>query len=137
MAYWLLKTEPSTYSYGDLEKAGKAVWDGVANPVALRNIKAAKPGDLVIVYHTGDEKAAVGVAEVTSAAYPDPKAKDPSLVVFDLAPKKRLAAPVTLATIKSTPAFATSPLVKQGRLSVVPLDEGQWKALMALAKTKV
>jgi predicted RNA-binding protein with PUA-like domain len=137
MAYWLLKTEPSTYSYDDLEKAGKAVWDGVSNPVALRNIKAAKPGDLVVVYHTGDEKAAVGIAEVTSAAYPDPKSKDGKLVVFDLAPRKRLAAPVTLATIKSTPVFADSPLVKQGRLSVVPLDDAQWKAILSLSKTRL
>ena len=137
MAYWLLKTEPSTYSYGDLEKAGKAVWDGVSNPVALRNIQAARQGDLVVVYHTGDEKAAVGIAELVSGPYVDPKARDARLWVFDLAPRKRLAQPVTLATIKSTAAFATSPLVKQGRLSVVPLDDAQWKAILALAKTKL
>jgi predicted RNA-binding protein with PUA-like domain len=137
MAYWLLKTEPSTYSYADLEKAGKAVWDGVTNPFAVRNIQAAKQGDLVVFYHTGKEKAAVAIAEVASAPYPDPKAKDEKLWVFDLKPRKPLAAPVTLATIKATPIFATSPLVKQGRLSVVRLDDAQWKAILALARTKL
>jgi predicted RNA-binding protein with PUA-like domain len=135
MGYWLLKTEPSTYSYADLEKQKRAVWDGVANPTAVRNIRAAKKGDLVAIYHTGDEKAAVGIAEVVSAPYDDPK--DDALAVFDLAPRKRLAQAVTLAAIKAHPAFASSPLVKQGRLSVVPLDAAQWKQLLALARTSV
>ncbi len=126
---WLLKTEPTTYAYADLEREGRAVWDGVANPVALRNLKAMKAGDQVVVYHTGDEKAAVGIAEVTKAAYPDPKAGDPKLVVVDLKPVKRLARPVTLAEIKKSAVFADSPLVTQGRLSVVPLTAAQWKAL--------
>lgn len=126
---WLLKTEPSTYGYDDLEKEGRATWDGVANPVALRNLRAMKEGDRVVVYHTGDEKAAVGLAEVVRAAYPDPKAKDARLVVVDLKPKGRLAQPVTLAQIKTLDVFADSPLVKQGRLSVVPLTAPQWKAL--------
>jgi predicted RNA-binding protein with PUA-like domain len=126
---WLLKTEPSTYGYDDLEREGRAVWDGVTNPVALRNLRAMKEGDRVVVYHTGDEKAAVGLAEVVRAAYPDPKAGDPKLVVVDLKPKGRLAEPVSLADIKKMPLFAESPLVRQGRLSVVPLDAAQWKAL--------
>jgi predicted RNA-binding protein with PUA-like domain len=126
---WLLKTEPSTYGYDDLEREGRAVWDGVTNPVALRNLRAMKEGDRVVVYHTGDEKAAVGLAEVVRAAYPDPKAGDPKLVVVDLKPKGRLAEPVSLAAIKKMPLFAESPLVRQGRLSVVPLDAAQWKAL--------
>ena len=131
---WLLKTEPSTYGYDDLEREGRAVWDGVANPVALRNLRAMKEGDRVVVYHTGDEKAAVGLAEVVRAAYPDPKAGDPKLVVVDLKPKGRLAEPVTLADIKKMPLFAESPLVRQGRLSVVPLDAAQWKALAGGSK---
>lgn len=135
MAYFLLKTEPSTYAWADLVKAGKATWDGVANPAAVANIRKAKPGDLVAIYHTGDEKAAVGVAEVVSAPYDDPK--DPRLAVFDLAPRTPLAAKVTLAQIKASPAFAESPLVKMGRLSVVALDAAQWKALLALARTKL
>jgi predicted RNA-binding protein with PUA-like domain len=131
---WLLKTEPSTYGYDDLEREGRAVWDGVTNPVALRNLRAMKEGDRVVVYHTGDEKAAVGLAEVVRAAYPDPKAGDPKLVVVDLAPKGRLPEPVSLADIKKMPLFAESPLVRQGRLSVVPLDAAQWKALSGSKK---
>src|SRR5687767_9978551 len=97
---WLVKTEPGTYSYDDLEREGRAVWDGVTNPVALRNLRAMKVGEPVAVYHTGDEKAVVGLAEVVRDAYPDPK-KGGRLVVVDLQAKGRLAAPVTLATIKS------------------------------------
>ena len=92
MADWLLKTEPSTYSFADLEKAKKAVWDGVTNPVALKNLRAMKAGDRVVVYHTGDEKAAVGLATVTREAYPDPKGKNPRLVVVDLAGRQAAAA---------------------------------------------
>jgi predicted RNA-binding protein with PUA-like domain len=128
---WLLKTEPTTYGYADLEKAGRAVWDGVSNPVALRNLRAMKPGERAIVYHTGAEKAAVGIAEVVRAAYPDPKAKDERLVVVDLEPRGRLKTPVTLAQIKAMAVFKDSPLVRQGRLSVVPLTAAQWKALGA------
>jgi predicted RNA-binding protein with PUA-like domain len=131
---WLLKTEPSTYSYDDLEKEGRAVWDGVKNPFALRNMREMKAGDRVVIYHTGDEKSAVGLAEVTREAYPDPKAKDPRLLVVDLKAAGRLASPVTLATIKSLALFADSPLVRQGRLSVVRLTAPQWKALTGGAK---
>ena len=134
MAEWLLKTEPSEYSFADLQKAGRAVWDGVGNPVALRNLRAMKSGDRVIVYHTGDEKAAVGLAEVVREAYPDPKKKNEKLVVVELRAGKPLARPVTLAEIKAHPAFAQSPLVRQGRLSVVPLTAAQGKALESLAR---
>jgi predicted RNA-binding protein with PUA-like domain len=126
---WLVKTEPGTYSFDDLEREGRAVWDGVSNPVALKNLRAMKVGDPVIIYHTGDERAAVGRAEVVKAAYPDPKQGDDRLVVVDLKAKGRLPAPVPLATLKALPAFKDSPLVRQGRLSVVPLDAAQWKAL--------
>jgi predicted RNA-binding protein with PUA-like domain len=126
---WLLKTEPSAYSYDDLEKEGRAVWDGVTNPVALKNLRAMKGGERVFIYHTGDEKAAVGRAEVVRAAYPDPKAKDPRLVVVDVKPAGRLKRPVSLGEIKAMPVFAESPLVKQGRLSVVPLTAAQGKAI--------
>jgi predicted RNA-binding protein with PUA-like domain len=126
---WLLKTEPSTYAYDDLEKEGRAVWDGVKNPFALRNMREMKAGDRVVIYHTGDEKAAVGLAEVTREAYPDPKQKDPKLLVVDLKAAGRLVSPVTLATIKASPLFSDSPLVRQGRLSVVRLTAPQWKML--------
>ena len=129
MAEWLVKTEPSTYSFSDLERAGEAVWDGVKNPAALKNLGAMRVGDLVVVYHTGDEKAAVGLAEVVREAYPDPKGKNPRLLVVGLEAGKRLSRPVTLAEIKALPVFASSPLVRQGRLSVVPLTAPQWKAL--------
>jgi predicted RNA-binding protein with PUA-like domain len=128
---WLLKTEPGTYAYGDLEREGRARWDGVANPAALRSLGAMKRGDRALVYHTGDEKAAVGLAEVVREAYPDPRAGNPRLVVVDLEPRGRLARPVTLAEMKAMPEFAGSPLVRQGRLSVVPLTVAQWKAALA------
>jgi len=127
---WLLKTEPSAYSYDDLEREGRAVWDGVTNPVALKNLRAMKAGDEAFVYHTGDEKAVVGRARVVRAAYADPKKGDARLVVVDLEPLGRLKVPVTLAEIKAMPAFADSPLVRQGRLSVVPLTPPQWKAVL-------
>jgi predicted RNA-binding protein with PUA-like domain len=129
---WLLKTEPAAYSWDELERAGRARWDGVRNPAALRNLGAMKPGDRVLVYHTGDEKAVVGIAEVVRAAYPDPKYPDGKLVVVDLAPRARVARPVTLAEIKALAEFRDSPLVRQGRLSVVPITAAQWKALEAL-----
>jgi predicted RNA-binding protein with PUA-like domain len=126
---WLLKTEPSSYSYADLEAEGHTVWDGVMNPVALRNMREMKVGDRVVVYHTGDEKAAVGLAEVVRAAYPDPKRPQSKFVVVDLEPAGRLESPVTLAEMKALPIFADSPLVRQGRLSVVPLTAAQWKSI--------
>lgn len=126
---YLLKTEPSAYSYADLERDGRTTWDGVTNPAALRNLRGASVGDPLFIYHTGDEKAAVGIARVEKAAYPDPKSKNPRLVVIDLAAVKPLARPVTLAEIKAMPVFAESPLVRQGRLSVVPLTKAQWTAI--------
>jgi predicted RNA-binding protein with PUA-like domain len=126
---WLLKTEPGEYSWDALEKAGRARWDGVRNPAALRNLGAMKPGDRVLVYHTGDEKAVVGVAEVVRAAYPDPKYPGGKLLVVDVEARARLARPVTLAEMKALAEFRDSPLVRQGRLSVVPITAAQWKAV--------
>lgn len=128
---WLLKTEPSVYGYDDLERDGQAVWDGVKNPMALKNLRSMTAGDLAFLYHTGDVKAVVGVAEVTRAAYPDPKvkSKEGKLVVVDLKPVRRLPKEVTLATLKAMALFADSPLVRQGRLSVVPVTAAQWKAI--------
>lgn len=132
---WLLKTEPSTYGWADLEKDGETRWDGVTNPVALKHLRAMAAGDRVIIYHTGDEKAAVGLAEVTRAAYPDPKAGDPRIVVVDLKAIARFARPVPLSEIKALVVFTQSPLVRQGRLSVVPLTAAQWKAIEARSRT--
>jgi predicted RNA-binding protein with PUA-like domain len=124
---WLLKTEPGSYGYDDLEREKETRWDGVTNPVALKNLRAMKVGDRVVVYHTGDEKAAVGLAEVTRAAYPDPRG--PKLVMVDIAARGRLARALTLAEIKALPVFADSPLVRQGRLSVVPLTAEQMRVI--------
>jgi len=129
--YWLLKTEPSTYSYGDLEKQGTAVWDGVSNPVALRNLRGMAVGDQCFIYHTGDEKRIVGIARVTKAAYPDPKGTDPKLVVVDLVPVERVARPVTLHEVKADARFADWELVRQGRLSVMPVTAERWQRILA------
>jgi predicted RNA-binding protein with PUA-like domain len=122
---WLLKTEPSSYSYSDLERDRKTTWDGVSNPVALRNLRAMKQGDECFIYHTGDEKRIVGVAKVAKAAYPDPKANDPKLVVIDLTPVRALTRPVTLAEVKADKRFAGWELVRQPRLSVMPVSPEQ------------
>jgi len=133
---WLLKTEPSTYSWADLVKAKKAVWDGVTNAVALKNIRAMEKGDAIFVYHTGDEKAVVGTAKVASAPYPDPKAGDPKLAVVDLTPDRPLARPVTLAEMRTIPALAGFDLLRLPRLSVVPVSEAHWKAILDAAAQK-
>jgi predicted RNA-binding protein with PUA-like domain len=116
-----------------MEKQQTAVWDGVKNPVALKNLRAMHPGDQVLVYHTGDEKAVVGWATVVSAPYADPKQGDQNLTVIDLKAHRRLPQRVTLAQIKSDKTFADLPIVRQGRLSVSPVTAPQWKRLLKLA----
>ena len=133
---WLLKTEPSTYGWNDLVKEKKAVWDGVTNAVALKNMRSMEKGDAVLVYHSGDEKAVVGIARVAGAPYPDPKAKDPKLTVVDLEPDRPLPRPVTLAEMKASPQFAGFELLRLPRLSVVPVSEAHWKAILAAAAVK-
>ena len=105
MACWLLKTEPSSYSFEDLAREGRTVWEGVGNALALRHLRAARQGDEALVYHTGDEKAVVGIARVVSDPYPDPRQDDPRRVVIDLEPVRRLPEPVSLLDIKADPAF--------------------------------
>lgn len=121
---YLLKTEPSTYSFADLQKEKTTVWDGVSNPVALKNLRAMKPGERLVIYHTGDEKSAVGTATVVSV-----DASDASNPQVRIKVGKALAKPVTLAQAKASVLFADSPLARQGRLSVVPLNEAQYKFL--------
>lgn len=128
--YWILKTEPSTYSFATLVKEGTAVWDGVANPVALRNLRTMTPGDQVMIYHTGDEKSIVGFATVVGAPRPDPK--NPKLVVVDLKAGAAIGKPVSLGAIKADPDFADLALVRQGRLSVVPIPPPLWKKLLKM-----
>jgi len=121
---YLLKTEPSTYSFADLQREKTTIWDGVSNPVALKHLRAMKPGERLVIYHTGDEKSAVGTATVVSVDASD--AKNPQVKIkADQANAK----PVTLAEAKANRLFAESPLVRQGRLSVVPLNEAQYKFL--------
>lgn len=134
MAYWLLKTEPSTYSFTDLERDHSAVWDGISNPLALRHLRSMAAGDLALVYHTGNEKQIVGIARVSSGPYPDPKQKDHRLVVVDLKPERRLPKPVTLAAVKEKREFADFLLVRMPRLSVMPVTPAQWKALTAMSR---
>ena len=133
MAYWLLKTEPSTYAWDDLARDKSATWDGVSNATALKHLRTMKKGDLALIYHTGDERAAVGVAQLTSGPYADPKVDDERLVVVDLKPKARLSRPVTLPEIKADPAFAGWDFLRIGRLSVVPVPEAMWARLLELS----
>lgn len=128
-AHWLLKTEPSTYSWDDLVREKTATWDGVSNPVALTHLAAMKRGDDALIYHTGKENAVVGLARVTKSAYPDPGAKDPKQLVVEIEAVRPLSRPVPLAEIKADALFAQSPLVRQGRLSVVPLTDEQFARL--------
>ena len=125
MADYLLKTEPSTYSFADLQKDNATVWDGVSNPVALRNLRGMQPNDRLIIYQTGDDKSAIGTATVVSVDASDPKSPRVKIKAG-----KVLSKPVSLAQIKANPLFADSPLVRQGRLSVVPLTSAQHKALV-------
>lgn len=135
MTYWLLKTEPETFSYADLERLRRDRWNGVKNFTALKHLRQMQPGDLAFIYHTGKEKAVVGVAEVVTAAYPDPAENDERFVVADVVPRYRLQRPVTLKEIKATPLFQDWELVRQSRLSVMPVPEALWDAILSLADT--
>lgn len=132
MAHWLFKQEPDDFSFADLEAAGRTTWDGVSNPVALKHLRAIAAGDTVFYYHTGKEKAVVGVAEVVAGPRPDPK--DEKLVVVDIQPVRRLAKPVTLAAIKADPAFAAWELVRIARLSVMPVPAELWQQVEAMGE---
>jgi predicted RNA-binding protein with PUA-like domain len=121
---YLLKTEPSTYSFADLQREKTTTWDGVSNPVALKNLRGMKPGERLVIYHTGDEKSAVGTATVVSVDASDAKNPQVKIKVGEANAK-----PVTLAEAKANQLFAESPLARQGRLSVVPLNEAQFKFL--------
>lgn len=122
---YLLKTEPSVYSFANLEQAKTTIWDGVTNPVAVKHLRGMKPGDGLVIYHTGEEKSAVGTASVVSVDASD--ARNPQVRIKV---GKAIAAPRTLAEIKAQKLFADSPLVRQGRLSVVPLSEAQYAWLV-------
>ncbi|MFZ5825962.1 MAG: EVE domain-containing protein [Bacillota bacterium] len=136
MAHWLMKTEPDEFSYKDLEQAGREPWNGVRNAVALKHMRAMMPGDTFLFYHTGNEKAIVGVGRVISEPYPDPEAENPKYVAVDTAPGYRFQVPVTLAAIKADERFADWELVRQSRLSVMPVSEEQWGWLHDMGGTE-
>jgi len=131
--YWLLKTEPSDYSYANLNRDGKTVWDGVSNNLALKHLRNMKAGDFAFLYHTGKERALVGIAEVISDPYPDPSKSDAKLVVVDVKAKEELPQIVSLAEVKADSAFSDFPLVRLPRLSVLPVTLPQWNRLLAMA----
>ena len=134
MAQWLVKEEPENYSYAQLERDGRTAWAGVKNPVAQKHLRSITRGDRIFFYHTGKEKAVVGIATAASDAYADPNDATGRLFVVDVAPQKALKRPVTLAEIKADAAFANSPLVRIPRLSVMPGTTAQWARVEALAR---
>lgn len=132
MANWLFKEEPTNYSYNDLTRDGKTTWTGVRNPVAQKHLRAVKKGDRIFFYHTGTEKAVVGIAKAAGAAYPDPADKTGKLFAVDVVPVTKLASPVTLATVKADTSFADFPLTRLPRLSVMPVSDDEWDRILEL-----
>jgi predicted RNA-binding protein with PUA-like domain len=136
MALWLLKTEPSCYSWDNLARDKKTTWDGVTNTTALKHMRTMSKGDQALIYHTADERSAVGIAEITRAPYPDPKEDDEKLVVIDIKPKSKLARPVSLDEFKADKTFAGWDLLRIGRLSIVPVPQKMWDRVIELSKMK-
>jgi predicted RNA-binding protein with PUA-like domain len=134
MNYWLLKTEPETFSWDDLERDGKATWDGVRNPRARNNIKNMKKGDLAFFYHTGDEKQVVGIARVEKEAYPEPG--DTAWFVVDIVPEKKLKKPVTLAEVKAESDLKEMTLARVPRLSVQPVEKNEFDKIVKMSSGK-
>jgi predicted RNA-binding protein with PUA-like domain len=135
MAQWLVKEEPDHYGYEQLERDRTTVWAGVKNPLAQKHLRAIRRGDRIFYYHTGKEKAVVAVATATSDAYPDPTDASGKLYVVDIAPQERLSTPVTLAAIKADEAFASFPLVRMSRLSVMPVTDAEWKRIDRMSRS--
>ncbi len=130
---WLFKTEPGAYSFHQLQKDKRTVWDGVKNNLALKHLSGIKKGDEIIIYHTGDEKSAVGVARALSGAYPDPSKKDPKLLVVEIKAVKPLSRPVTLSEMRSNAKLGKFDLLRLPRLSVMPVSDGQWEIIEGMA----
>ncbi len=136
MSSWLFKTDPDTYSWHDLKSKKREVWDGVKNPLALKHLRSVKAGDEILIYHSGKDKAIVGIAQALSAAYPDPQDKTAKLFVIDLAPMKDFPKPVSLSIIKFEPGLKDWELVRMSRLSVMPVSSQVRKILFELAVKK-
>jgi predicted RNA-binding protein with PUA-like domain len=134
MKLWLLKSEPSEYSYDHLERQKKGVWDGVANNQALIHLRNMRKGDRAFMYHSGKEKLVVGILDIVSDPYPDPRKNDPRLVVVDVAPRGRLTSPVALSDIKRNAAFASFELVRFSRLSVMPVPPVLWEKILGMSR---
>jgi len=128
--YWILKTDADTYAFDQLTRERRAMWDGVSNALALKHIRSMRKGDHTFIYHSGDDKALVGLARIVSDPYPDPK--DSKLVVVDVEAGERLPRPVPLSAVKADPAFADLGLVRMSRLSVIPVPEALWKRLLEM-----
>lgn len=135
MAYWLMKTEPDVFSYADLEQNQREPWDGVRNATAAKHLRAMRPGDAFLFYHTGKERAIVGVGRVISEPYPDPTAEEARWVAVETAPAYRFQQPVTLSAVKAEPRLGDWALVRQSRLSVMPVTEEQWRLLHEMGTT--
>ena len=134
---WLLKTEPNEYSYADLEKENTAVWDGVKNALALKNMRTMLPGEKAFIYHTGKERRIIGVAEILSKAYPDPKLNDTKRVVIDVRAVRQLSEPITLKQVKQDERFAGFDLLRLPRLSIVPVLPQHWQCLLELTANRI
>jgi len=133
MKYWLLKTEPGTYSWSDLASKKRDRWDGIRNHQARNNLAAMSVGDAALIYHSGDDKSVMGAAKVSEAAYPEPGADDPRWLAVDIEAVRALTRPVTLAEMKKDPKLAGMALLKQSRLSVVPLTKAEYDTIVRAA----
>jgi predicted RNA-binding protein with PUA-like domain len=134
MAQWLVKEEPEHYSYDQLERDGKTVWAGVRNPLAQKHLRAIRKGDRILYYHTGKERSVVAIARALTDAYPDREDTSGKLFVVDIAPEQKLPRPVTLAAIKADSAFNAFPLVRMGRLSVMPVTDAEWARIDRMSR---
>jgi predicted RNA-binding protein with PUA-like domain len=134
--HWILKTEPGEFSFDDLVARKREVWDGITNALALKHLRTARGGDLALIYHTGAERAAVGIARILGEPYPDPKRRDPALVVVDIEPVKPLARSVTLDAMRQNPRLKGLDLLRLPRLSFVPVGAAEWDVLLKMSGTR-
>lgn len=134
MAQWLVKEEPEHYGYDQLERDRKTVWAGVRNPLAQKHLRTIRKGDRIFYYHTGNEKAVVGIAKAAGPSYPDPADKEGKLYAVDVVPVRKLEHPVTLASIKADKAFASFPLTRIPRLSVMPVTDAEWDRIEKMSR---
>jgi predicted RNA-binding protein with PUA-like domain len=131
---WLVKEEPTHYSFDDLVRDGRTVWSGVRNPLAQKHLRSMRQGDRIFFYHTGDVKAVVGIAKAASAPYPDPGDAAGQLHAIDVVPVRKLKSPVTLAAVKADKSFSSFPLVRMSRLSVMPVTDLEWKRIEQMSE---